>query len=1012
MRFRPILYSFTFCVLLFATIAGPVFPRQEGFPKMFEVEFTPVGIPKPGAPFDLTLTITGLDKWFCSAYRPFQLSYQAGGKLELLRAPVTEHIVDSGQTFTAVITIRCAANDTAWVRADFKGVSKGGGWSAQRYVISDDTSVVLQRSMSRDPYKVSDETRRRIALREALRTDSVWHQKIDAQLNEAPLASRQFCHDNDLPIPPVPGVPILSREQLAREQKWQDPADSLEVVWIEGEHWYRQMGQSAFQTLWPRRISGNSDCLSFITLWPHMPKELSASVVIYLPSDLQADLLKSQCSEIDSLGEWWRFQLYRVRIAYDELLEFRKHGAGFWLDECYPKTEDNEFLIDIPQLHYRLQEAIRGRKRDDATIEKHELTPESGSLQSDSVVPPPPRKWPNLAPWTPNGWMEPLILRSLDSMSALHTTPLYVGEPFYFGWGAQNSGDTLADQHANSVEINLDGSGQWTQVGNDISESMSPGQTRSHIGNWTGCNYACIPANLDSGWYQARLLLDKNDIISEGPTHYQETDNHFLTSVHLIYPEIEFSGTLQYVNPRDSQVYPVCQTKIEMCDHWMTSGGTDSLLDSATTDDNGQFHLGPVRNFDREPVQIYECARDLDIYLRYSSENPAAKVVPAFGQAAYRSDTSRVLEQIDRGQYDTVITIVADSAGPYAVAEAMLSAREQTELLGLVPASIPKIEVRLANLDSMSQYYFNNPRIHIEGSDNASAGMPDTFDRFVLCHEYGHYLEDQFSFFDKSYGGWHSWWAETDTLLASTEGFATFFACFANSSNRFYNYWDNFQSFVWRDVETGEGGSSVGGTDARSVCNLGRKWEGAVAGILWDLYDTADDNFSKYYQNHDTALAHWEQRISDTQGDSLGNLITSVVDCLGQNSSGAISQMWESWISTGRGHAVGMADIMAEHGIGCYGFRGDVCCDGLVDVSDLSCLISYMTGGGCKLHCLGEANTSADSLGRVDLSDLNALISYLQGGGYVMPRCPADCWEMPPTPELPDSLRGVAADPI
>lgn len=70
----------------------------------------------------------------------------------------------------------------------------------------------------------------------------------------------------------------------------------------------------------------------------------------------------------------------------------------------------------------------------------------------------------------------------------------------------------------------------------------------------------------------------------------------------------------------------------------------------------------------------------------------------------------------------------------------------------------------------------------------------------------------------------------------------------------------------------------------------------------------------------------------------------------------------------------------------CVGKRGNVNGSGIVDLSDLSALISYLTGGGYVLPCLDAANVNG--AGIVDLSDLSALISYLTGGGYILPNCP------------------------
>ena len=66
--------------------------------------------------------------------------------------------------------------------------------------------------------------------------------------------------------------------------------------------------------------------------------------------------------------------------------------------------------------------------------------------------------------------------------------------------------------------------------------------------------------------------------------------------------------------------------------------------------------------------------------------------------------------------------------------------------------------------------------------------------------------------------------------------------------------------------------------------------------------------------------------------------------------------------------------------------RGNINLSGIVDLTDLSCLVSYLTGGGYRLPCYGSANV--DGTGIVDLADLSALVSYLTGGGFVLPNCP------------------------
>lgn len=72
--------------------------------------------------------------------------------------------------------------------------------------------------------------------------------------------------------------------------------------------------------------------------------------------------------------------------------------------------------------------------------------------------------------------------------------------------------------------------------------------------------------------------------------------------------------------------------------------------------------------------------------------------------------------------------------------------------------------------------------------------------------------------------------------------------------------------------------------------------------------------------------------------------------------------------------------------VGCTGTTGNVDLEGIVDLTDLSQLVAYLTGAGVWLPSPEEANVNATGI--VDLSDLSALVSYLTGGGVVLPACP------------------------
>jgi hypothetical protein len=80
--------------------------------------------------------------------------------------------------------------------------------------------------------------------------------------------------------------------------------------------------------------------------------------------------------------------------------------------------------------------------------------------------------------------------------------------------------------------------------------------------------------------------------------------------------------------------------------------------------------------------------------------------------------------------------------------------------------------------------------------------------------------------------------------------------------------------------------------------------------------------------------------------------------------------------------------LIGAYGVGCgccQGVTGNVNMSGIVDLADLSSLVSFLTEGGYSIQCKGEANING--AGIVDLADLSSLVSFLTGGGYVLPSC-------------------------
>jgi len=140
-------------------------------------------------------------------------------------------------------------------------------------------------------------------------------------------------------------------------------------------------------------------------------------------------------------------------------------------------------------------------------------------------------------------------------------------------------------------------------------------------------------------------------------------------------------------------------------------------------------------------------------------------------------------------------------------------------------------------------HYSRDSNLWIRGASTATEianGMPnntDQWDDTVMGHEYGHFVEDDYSIGD-SPGGQHFINGYSDPRLAWSEGFATWFGQAALGSPWYLDRAGNMWS-VRYNAESG-GGMPLGNSPA----NLsGQVCEAVVTMILWDLSDTTNETF-------------------------------------------------------------------------------------------------------------------------------------------------------------------------
>jgi len=196
----------------------------------------------------------------------------------------------------------------------------------------------------------------------------------------------------------------------------------------------------------------------------------------------------------------------------------------------------------------------------------------------------------------------------------------------------------------------------------------------------------------------------------------------------------------------------------------------------------------------------------------------------------------------------------------------------------------------------------------------------------------------------------------------------------------------------WKKYNNGIGSWNAGVVDNSSYTQ-GNDWEVASTVRSDELFvfyrksTSADTTRAQiYFRKWSQTSMSWSpaQPVS-TLPENVNNHWPNTVMQVPSTST-AIPVFWYTHLVTNNEQVYYNEIMVPPPGPCCDGTRGNVNLSGIVDLSDLSMLVSYLTGAGAYLPCPDEANVNG--LGIVDLSDLSFLTSYLTGGGATLPACP------------------------
>ncbi len=261
--------------------------------------------------------------------------------------------------------------------------------------------------------------------------------------------------------------------------------------------------------------------------------------------------------------------------------------------------------------------------------------------------------------------------------------------------------------------------------------------------------------------------------------------------------------------------------------------GSQTVLASGATNENGVYSL-QVPNDTRIVVQVIarlqqgtaQSAPRWDVRVQDGLD---ASTQFSYSSAAFDSSAGAQNIRIPSGLSAAGTAIAARASGPFAILDTIYSSIQA--VLQVEPGAVlPTLLVDWGSQTDGSYFAADDTRQWIALNWDLTEDTEE-FDQHVIAHEFGHYLEHNFSRSDSG-GGPHALGDKLDPRVAFSEGFGYAFAAFALGDTLLRD------SFVNNGAQVDVNASVESNPSPANAC-----WcsESSVWSILWDLHDDVND---------------------------------------------------------------------------------------------------------------------------------------------------------------------------